>query len=138
MASSSSSQLPSWPPQLTQKQVAALSAQATDYALAHGIVYRPAGTPPSSTHVHHAPISLLPSPFPRSAFEAAVKLQPLLNELYARVALDKDFMTKVIGGNVTKVDDFTRRLWDIYDDVYVNSSHEDGPVSTRNVTPPCR
>ena len=78
----------------------------------------------------------MPSPFPRSAFEAAVKLQPLLNELYARVALDKDFMTKVIGGNVTKVDDFTRRLWDIYDDVYVNSSHEDGPVSTRFVPLP--
>ncbi|PWN25270.1 glutathione synthase [Jaminaea rosea] len=115
---SSSSSLPSWPPALTQHQIASLSAQATDYALSHGIVYRPQGSPPSSTHVHHAPLSLFPSPFPRSAFTEAIRLQPILNELYATVALDGAFLAKVIGGNVAKVDDFTRRLWGIYEEVY--------------------
>lgn len=109
-----SSPLSSWPPSLTPEQAAALSAQATDYALSHGIVYRPIGTPPSSTHVHHAPISLLPSPFPSTAFQTARSLQPILNELYARVALDDAFLEKVIGGSVAKVDEFQNGLWKIY------------------------
>lgn len=109
--------LPAWPPQLTPAQTAALTAEATDYALAHGIVYRPAAASPPSTHVHHAPISLFPSPFPRSAFHTAIKLQSTLNELYARVALDDAFLERVIGGNVAQVDEFQRGLWDVYKQV---------------------
>ncbi|CAO1623342.1 unnamed protein product [Sympodiomycopsis kandeliae] len=106
-----------WPPHLEAAQVSSLAAQATDYALAHGLIYRPVGSPPSSTHAHHAPISLLPSPFPRSAFETALSLQPILNELYSRVALDDAFLTRVIGGNVAKVDEFQKQLWEVYQTV---------------------
>lgn len=115
MASAASTSLGSkWPPTLTPAQVSALAVQATDYALSHGLIYRPAGSPPPSTHAHHAPVSLLPSPFPREAFESAVRLQPLLNELYARVALEDAFLERVIGGNVAKVDDFQKGLWEVY------------------------
>ncbi|CAO1624172.1 unnamed protein product [Parajaminaea phylloscopi] len=116
-SSSSSSPLPHWPPKLTEAQAAALAAQATDFALAHGIVYRPTGQPPPSTHAHHAPISLLPSPFPRSAFTGALELQPILNELYAAVALDDAFLERVVGGNVAQVDEFQRGLWEVYKSV---------------------
>lgn len=126
-ASSSASVLPSWPPKLSEQQTASLAAQATDYALAHGLIYRPIGNPPSSTHAHHAPISLFPSPFPRSAFTTALGLQPILNELYARVALDDAFLEKVIGGNVAKVDDFQKELWNIYKTV---KSEGKQPVSS--------
>ncbi|PWN18071.1 glutathione synthase [Microstroma glucosiphilum] len=114
VASTSATKLPSWPPSLTSSQLSSLTAQATDYALSHGLVYRPIGNPPPSTHVHHAPISLLPSPFPRSAFQQALQIQGVLNELYARVAVDDVFLERVIGKMVAPVDDFTRGLWEVY------------------------
>lgn len=114
IASTSATKLPSWPPSFTSSQLSSLTAQATDYALSHGLVYRPIGNPPPSTHVHHAPISLLPSPFPRSAFQQALQIQGILNELYARVAVDDAFLERVIGKMVAPVDDFTRGLWEVY------------------------
>lgn len=143
MASSSRSQLPSWPPTLSSAQLPHLTAQATDYALAHGLVYRPAASSsdngPLSTHVHHAPISLFPSPFPRAAVQQAVQLQGILNELYARVALDDDFLQRVIGGNVAKVDEFQHGLWQVYQEVkklgqepVSTHGHDDATDSTAN------
>lgn len=125
-STASSVALPQWPPAVSDAQVTALVGQVTDYALAHGIVYRPTGRAPSSTHAHHAPISLLPSPFPREAFFSALELQPMLNQLYAAVALDDDFLAKVVGANVAKVDEFQRGLWDVYTKVRRNQRQ---PVS---------
>lgn len=59
-------------------------------------------------------------------------MQPILNELYARVAMDGKFLEGVIGGNVARVDEFTRRLWGIYEEVYESDANaENGAVSAR-------
>lgn len=114
------SQLPAWPPAdlLDGARLEALSSDARDYALTHGLVYRalPAAqgqAPPPDTAIH-APLTLLPSPHPRVLYEHAQKLQPLFNQLYAKVALDDAFLEQVIGGAVAKVDDFQRRLYEIW------------------------
>lgn len=116
--SSSSNRMPSWPPSLTQIQLSELSSSSTDYALSHGLVYRPPVTSsessPSTSSVIHAPFSLLPSPFPKHLFENANNLQPAFNFLYSKIALDDQFLERVIGGSVVKVDEFQRGLWDVW------------------------
>ncbi|KAL9939996.1 hypothetical protein V8E36_000701 [Tilletia maclaganii] len=127
--------LPSWPPALTNPQLQTLASASTDYALAHGLVYRPPPPPttangsfsPPTDSVIHAPFSLLPSPFPRILFERAhgppshtttdqqrQSLPALYAHLYARVTLDHAFLERVIGANVAQVDEFQGELWKRY------------------------
>lgn len=104
-----------WPPALSESQLAALTILATTYALSHGLTYLPITTvqPPAPTSAIHAPLALFPSPFPRSLFDLAWKLQRIYNVLYARVALDEEFLDRVMGEveGVGKVDEFTGQLW---------------------------
>lgn len=116
------STLPSWPPKMSKEQVDALSRAAVDYALSHSIAYRPlplssTGGPPPHDAAIHAPISLLPSPFPAALYEQSQRLQPLYNDLYARITVDHGFLAKVIGGNVILVDEFQAQLWALWNRV---------------------
>ena len=113
-------QLPSWPPSgLTTAQVNHLATSAMDFAFAHGLVYRPLqeikDAPVDTSSVIHAPFSLLPSPFPAKLFHYASSLQPIYNDLYARISLDDDLLKDIfVKRKVIEVDDFQRSLWDIY------------------------
>ncbi|KAI5995188.1 glutathione synthase [Pisolithus albus] len=104
-----------WPPSLTDVQIDTLTQHATTYALSHGLTYLPPGAtqPPSPSSTIHAPISLLPSPIPRSLFKLAQRLQSSYNILYAQVAMDDDFLDKVMGAvvGVGKADEFVGTLW---------------------------
>lgn len=110
--------LPAWPPSLSDEARDYLSHQATDYALSHGIVYRPLPTPPSAapptSSTIHAPFSLFPSPFPRTLFDKAQSIQPAYDLLYAQVSSNHTFLQRVIGDSVVQVDSFQKQLWDIY------------------------
>lgn len=103
--------LPRWPPSLAQEQHDHLLLLASTYALAHGFTLLPpnATTPP--THTFPAPLSLFPTPFPRHLYDLAKEIQPLYNALYARIALDEQFLDRVMGGSVSKVDSFQGELW---------------------------
>lgn len=61
-----------------------------------------------------APFILLPTLFPRSEFEKAVRLQPILNELMHWVAHDTEFLRETLS-NTIKVDEFTRNLFEIHE-----------------------
>ncbi|KAH7885005.1 glutathione synthase [Phlebopus sp. FC_14] len=104
-----------WPPALTDAQLETLVHHATTYALAHGLAYLPPAPtqPPAPSSAIHAPISLLPAPVPRSLFYRAQKLQSLYNKLYARVAMDDEFLDRVMGAvdGVGRADEFTGTLW---------------------------
>lgn len=104
-----------WPPALTDEQLDLLAHHATTYALSHGLTYLPATPtqPPSPSSAIHAPIALLPAPVPRSLFERAKKLQSVYNKLYAKVAMDDEFLDEVMGAEkgVGKSDDFVGKLW---------------------------
>ena len=104
-----------WPPEITTTQLDELHRLASTYALSHGLVYLPPGfkdgEQPTSTI--HAPFSIFPSPVPRTVFEKAKRLQDVYNTLYARVAMDVQFLDEVMGAEVGagKVDEFTGQLW---------------------------
>ncbi|BGP18187.1 hypothetical protein JCM10213_009031 [Rhodosporidiobolus nylandii] len=113
---------PSWPPSFPAADEHSLLALASDYALSTGLVVRPfpASASPSEaptisqTTAIHAPYSLYPSAFPRTLFQQANDLQPLYNQLYARITADDEFLEEVVGGAVAKVDEFQRRLYEIW------------------------
>lgn len=120
------SELPDWPPSSTSaSSLNELVSLARDYALSHSIVYRPLLLPSSSpngggsfhTSVIHAPFALYPSPMPRRLFERALNVQKAYNALYACIAADWQFLEKVVGGNVSKVDEFQGQLWSIAETV---------------------
>ncbi|KAH7909680.1 glutathione synthase [Hygrophoropsis aurantiaca] len=107
-----------WPPALTESQLEELTLAATTYALSHGLLYLPpvapnTNLPPIPTSAIHAPISLVPSPVPRHLFNDAKALQSAYNTLYARVAMDEEFLDKVMGAveGVGRADDFVGTLW---------------------------
>ncbi|KAI8817461.1 glutathione synthase [Fimicolochytrium jonesii] len=110
------------PSTLSDADLADLRDHAVDWALAHGLVIRapPTSTTPTSNIplTTHAPFALFPSPFPRKAFEFAVKIQPLFNQLVESVARDRGFLEETME-SLSKVDDFTGRLYAIYK--HVNS-----------------
>ena len=64
--------------------------------------------------LHFAPFLLLPSPFPKKEFELGMNLQPVLNVLMHKVAHDYEFLKETLKETI-KVDDFTRRLFEIYE-----------------------
>ncbi|GLB38570.1 putative glutathione synthetase [Lyophyllum shimeji] len=111
----SASVLSAWPPTLTDAQIHALTVQATTYALSNGLLYLPPAErqPPIPESAIHAPLALFPSPFPRSIFEHAKRIQRTYNVLYSRIAQHEQFLDRVMGteNGVGKVDDFIGQLW---------------------------
>lgn len=106
-----SSILPNWPPNLTEDQQAHLLSLATTYALGHGFTLLPPSftTPPTSAIP--APLSLCPTPFPRDLYQLALDIQPTYNALYVNISQDTEFLDKVMGGVVSRVDEFQGELW---------------------------
>ncbi|KAF8807131.1 glutathione synthase [Phlegmacium glaucopus] len=104
-----------WPPSLSPVQLEALTLYATTYAISHGLLYLPPAErqPIIPSAAIHAPISLFPSPFPRRLFELSLRLQKTFNVLYARIAMDDEFLDQIMGAEtgVGKVDDFIGQLW---------------------------
>ncbi|KAK3085634.1 hypothetical protein FSP39_006463 [Pinctada imbricata] len=74
---------------------------------------RTSETPDSSDTVNPAPMTLFPSVVPRCSLEEAKSLQTKFNLLMHNVAHDHEFLEKCLQ-HVIKVDEFTRKLWEIY------------------------
>jgi len=106
---------PCIPLEMEKEKLNDLVEKAKDYALMHGICMR------RKDHfdrdaLHFAPFVLFPSSFPRNEFNKALRLQTVLNELMHKVAHDNDFLNESLK-NTIKVDDFTKRLFEIYEKV---------------------
>lgn len=69
------------------------------------------------TQYIHLPISLLPSSFPKEAFQDVVAAAPVFNELVDRLSRDKEYLNSALG-EVSKSDEFTGRLLKMYNEVY--------------------
>jgi hypothetical protein len=80
--------------------VSVLVPEALSWSSLHGLVvgdnsHERSGTIPGVGLVH-APLTLLPSPFPRQAFSQAIELAPLFNRLIDRVSQDADFLQQAL------------------------------------------
>jgi hypothetical protein len=105
--------LPEWPPALSKFQLDKLKERAITYANSTGFVIIPPAAE-SRSIVTHAPLSLLPTPFPRTLFQTAKTLQTILNSLYMRIALDEEFLAKVFEDSVNHVDPWQNWLYYYY------------------------
>lgn len=56
-----------------------------------------------------APVSLIPNSFPKSSFEYAQNVQPILNELVDKISRDRTFLRDNLQ-SVAESDKFVRRL----------------------------
>ncbi|KAL6570014.1 Glutathione synthetase [Orobanche minor] len=72
----------------------------------------------------HAPISLLPMPFPERHFQQACEVAPIFNELVDRVSLDSKFIQDSLF-RTKKVDAFTSKLLDIHAKMLDMNNKED-------------
>jgi len=122
--SSSANTIPSLPPPLTIPQLTLLLSQTQDDQLVHGSIIKHfprhnAYLHPDAQDAHGPPfatpigVSLFPSLFPRRLFQQALDLQTSWNELYAKVAVDEDWLQEVLG-ELIKEDELCSVLWDIH------------------------
>ncbi|KAJ8326408.1 Glutathione synthetase [Batrachochytrium dendrobatidis] len=84
-----------------------------DWAMVNGLMIHPIDKNSGVACPIHIPFALVPSPYPLESYQLAYELQPLANLLVDQVANDKTFMDSVFQ-EVAKVDDFTKRLYQVY------------------------
>lgn len=72
-----------------------VAVDAAEWAASHGLVV---GAPSADGErlVAHAPLSLLPTPFPRAAFEQARNVQTRFNLLMHRASKDHAFLRPIV------------------------------------------
>tara|TARA_B110000977_G_scaffold200338_1_gene290478 strand:+ start:1749 stop:3269 length:1521 start_codon:yes stop_codon:yes gene_type:complete len=104
-------------PELSDNEKQALRDEAVSWAAQHGLLIgldaSEVGQEMASTFTH-APISLLPTPFPRDVFDLAVAVSPRFAELSDLVSRDHEFLQEQLSG-VLETDDFTKALWNVYE-----------------------
>jgi hypothetical protein len=140
---------PDAPPPLTPRATADLRDEAVAWAAQHGLLIgtgsSEAGAPITASFTH-APIAVLPTPFPRDVFELALEVSPLFAALSDAVSRDDAFLRSTLAG-VILTDDFTERIWRIYEacgglalfhHIILHSKHQlmtAGIVHVTNLTP---
>lgn len=71
-----------------------------DWSIANGLAVRPppavAGNDAEGILAMNAPVTLFPSPFPKSCFKEARAIQTTYNELYARISQNEEFLSGLV------------------------------------------
>jgi glutathione synthase len=71
-----------------------------DWTITNGLTVRPppavAGNDSEGILAMSAPVTLFPSPFPKSCFEEAQAIQIQYNDLYARISRDEEFLSGLV------------------------------------------
>ncbi|KAL6139281.1 hypothetical protein ACLB2K_064558 [Fragaria x ananassa] len=102
---------------IDQEVVDKMVYDALVWSSIHGLVVGDRSVKRSSTvpgvGMVHAPLALLPMPFPESQLKQAYDLAPIFNELVDRVSLDAKFLQDSLS-RTKKADPFTSRLLDIH------------------------
>lgn len=91
-----------YPPPLSAEQEEYLVHSVKDWSIQHGLTVRPSPSfvsqeaDPHAVLATNAPVTLFPSPFPRSCFEQAKRIQSAYNELYAAIANDEEWLEGIV------------------------------------------
>ena len=88
------------------------------YAFCNGIAYGSPHTPETKTHPErnsavHAPFTVDPYPINEDAFQLAVSLASLFNQLVDVISQDSEWLLTTLKSTAVH-DDFTGKLMDIY------------------------
>ncbi|KAL3859765.1 hypothetical protein ACJMK2_009961 [Sinanodonta woodiana] len=101
---------------LSEEKLKTLIDRAKQWALLYGVQMRRADDPSNPATVDFAPMTLFPSLLPLAIYEEAKSLQIHFQTLMHRAAHDQTFLDKCFK-NVIQVDEFTKKLWEIYQEV---------------------
>jgi hypothetical protein len=91
-----------YPPAISPKEEEYLVQSVKDWSIQNGLAVRP---PPSfvskgadrhTVLATNAPVTLFPSPFPKSCFDHANSIQCAYNELYAAIANDEEWLGEMV------------------------------------------
>ena len=88
----------SYPPPLSAEREQYLVQTVKNWCIENGLAVRPSPSfvpdeaNPQRVLATNAPVTLFPSPFPASCFEAARNVQTTYNELYAMIADDEAWL----------------------------------------------
>ncbi|KAI5962662.1 GSH2 [Candida pseudojiufengensis] len=100
-------------PQLSHEQENELKLNAQQWSLSNGLVMYPPNFETFQTNV--APITLFPTPIPKTSFQQALNVQKIYNELYINlITKHKSWLIEVLE-ELAKFDpNFTGKLFEIY------------------------
>lgn len=93
---------PDYPPETTSEQRDFILSNIKDWSILNGLAVRPSSAfvlenvDPSGSLAVTAPVTLFPSLFPRRCFDEARSIQTAYNELYATIARDRDWLSKIV------------------------------------------
>ncbi|KAL9616560.1 MAG: hypothetical protein Q9160_008581 [Pyrenula sp. 1 TL-2023] len=89
----------SFPPPITADQEIRLVSEIKQWCINHSLAIKSSEAvyAVDRENVTNAPVTLFPSPFPKSCFEHAIALQKIYNELYAAISDDVDWLDEVLG-----------------------------------------
>lgn len=114
------------PPELHDEHMLSLVTQIIDWQINHGslvkletargVLARPVG------------VSIFPTVFPRAAFQHALDLQEIYNELYCAIVEDEGWIFSVIR-DLIPVEPLAATLWSIYEQVKEDGFVQDGTNS---------
>lgn len=91
-----------YPPLLSPEQEGFLVSTIKDWTVQHGLSVRPAATFVAQEALSkgvlatNAPVTLFPSPFPKSCFDEARGVQRVYNELYAEISRDEKWLGEIM------------------------------------------
>ena len=91
-----------YPPSLSKDQLDFLLSEIKNWSILNGLAVRPSETfipkeiDPAGALAVTAPVTLFPSLFPRKCFEEARAIQTAYNELYAAIARDEKWLSKIV------------------------------------------
>ncbi|KAH8702555.1 putative glutathione synthetase [Talaromyces proteolyticus] len=111
-----------YPPRLTAAQEQFLASTIKNWTIQNGLTVRPPTTFVSQEAVSkgvlatNAPVTLFPSPFPKTSFDEARAVQKTYNKLYADISRDENWLGEIIQ-ELIDVDDFISGLWKVHDAV---------------------
>ncbi|KAM3076144.1 Glutathione synthetase [Clarireedia jacksonii] len=108
-----------YPPDISAQESEQLLSTIRDWSIAHGLAVRPppnfvsSETDPHGVLATTAPVTLFPSPFPRTCFEQATSVQEAYNLLYASISRDEQFLKDIVQ-DIIEVDEFIADLWRVH------------------------
>lgn len=82
-------QYPEYPPKVSEEEEKFINNTIVDWSLGNGLAML---TESDGVTAVHAPVTVYPSPFPKSAMANALTVQQSFNELYARVSNEEEWL----------------------------------------------
>ena len=124
----SSSLLSSSAMRLLNLPLDSLASTASSFASVHGILVERRQTDiikdksKQTFYFECAPISLLPNAFPKHAYQRAVQVSPIFNQLVDIISQNIKFLQTTLE-HVVEVDPFTAKLLELYQEIYHNNNN---------------